>query len=473
MSSDTTPLRQASDKAATVSLALTLVVLAMIGLLSYTSTQRFLANDRDINHSFAVVDTTRSVLSDLKDAETGQRGFLLTNDPQYLAPYQSGTASLQQHIEQLRLLVKGDAAQERRLETLETLSAEKLAELRQTIELQQSSNSAAALAEVRSNRGKDLMDQIRATTREMLSEERSQLGARTRSAEIAGERALLWVGGGFCIALMLVAVATGYVNKYLAERRSAEREVRAANAELEQRVEERTALLQEANKELEAFSYSVSHDLRAPLRHISGFADLLQKKSADQLDASSQRYIKTIRESAAHAGNLVDDLLTFSRMGRAEMRFSAANMEQIVEDVRRQMEIETEGRDIEWKIAPLPPVTGDPAMLRLVWQNLIGNAIKYSKTRERAVIEIRGETTPAETIFHIADNGVGFDMRYVDKLFGVFQRLHGKEEFEGTGIGLAQIRRIVSRHGGRAWAEGRLGEGATFSFSLPNTVKEN
>ena len=243
------------------------------------------------------------------------------------------------------------------------------------------------------------------------------------------------------------------------------------NEELELRVVERTSELAEANRELESFSYSVSHDLRAPLRHIMGFAQLLERRAAPQLDEVSRGHLKTISTAAQEGGKLVDDLLAFSRMGRAEMTLISVNLAELVEETRRELAGECSGRSIVWELRELPTITGDPALLRLVMRNLLANAVKYTRPRAEAAIQVGARIEGDEIHVWVQDNGVGFDMKYVDKLFGVFQRLHTPEEFEGTGIGLANVRRIVNRHGGRVWAEGRVGEGASFHFTLPAREK--
>jgi PAS domain S-box-containing protein len=250
------------------------------------------------------------------------------------------------------------------------------------------------------------------------------------------------------------------------EQRAAAERIQGLNADLALRA----AQLEAANRELESFSYSVSHDLRAPLRHIDGFASLLSKRAAAALDADSQRYVTIISKSARQMGALIDDLLAFSRIGRTPLRVDTVAHNQLVAEVIANGRFDT-GTSIEWTIDPLPDVQADPALLRQVWANLIGNAVKYSGkiAAPRIAIGSMRDHPHHEDVFFVRDNGVGFDMEYADKLFGVFQRLHNPSEFEGTGIGLANVRRIVTRHGGRTWAESRVGEGATFYFSLPIT----
>ncbi len=258
---------------------------------------------------------------------------------------------------------------------------------------------------------------------------------------------------------------------YAIERKRTDLQIRTLNDTLECRVAERTAQLEEANKELESFSYSVSHDLRAPLRHVQGYVEMLRKASDGQLSEKAQRYLKTIAEASCEMGILIDDLLAFSRMGRAEMMESRVHLDELVQDTIRALELAMKDRQIDWQTAPLGWVIGDPSLLKQVLANLVGNAVKYSRMRDRAVIEIgcAGEED-GRVILFVRDNGAGFDMQYAHKLFGVFQRLHRAEEFEGTGIGLATVRRIVARHGGRVWAEGAVSEGATFYFTLkPST----
>jgi len=249
----------------------------------------------------------------------------------------------------------------------------------------------------------------------------------------------------------------------ITERKEADAEIRTLSAH----VQKRATQLEVANKELEAFSYSVSHDLRAPIRHIEGYVELLGKQLGENPSDKARRYMKTITDTTKEMGQLIDDLLSFSRMGRAEMQKQTVDLNSMVTETVAGLESQTQGRNIIWKHASLPPVQADPAMLKQVMVNLFSNAIKYSRRREPAEIETGvASETDSEVVVFVRDNGAGFDMKYADKLFGVFQRLHRADEFEGTGIGLANVRRIITRHGGRIWAEAEVDKGATFYFSI-------
>ncbi len=245
------------------------------------------------------------------------------------------------------------------------------------------------------------------------------------------------------------------------------RKLRLENAALLHRVSERTAEIMTANMELDAFAHSVSHDLRAPVRHISGFSDLLAQQERD-LSEQGKHYLALIRQATRHMAQLIDDLLSFSKSNRAEIRRRRVDLNEALEKAILQAHPEMEGRNILWKKHPLPTVTADTTLLQQVFSNLLLNAIKYTRKREEAEIEIGSQAGRlGEVVIFVRDNGVGFDMQYVDRLFGVFQRLHRQDDFEGTGIGLANVRRIITRHGGRTWAEGKVNGGAVFYFSLP------
>jgi signal transduction histidine kinase len=397
-----------------------------------------------------------ALLLALQDIETGSRGFALVGENSFLIPYDSGRAKVPDHLVAIERLTVDNAAQQQRVHRLSALVDAEVQIEAELIEVRRRAGAEAARARVAGEGGLRSMDAIRELVREMENDEVRLLAARQATADAIFRRMTLALAFGVVVVGARMVSDNRRLQRTLVQAQI-HQEIAAAHA----------TQIAVINQELEAFSYSVSHDLRAPLRHVNGYVEMLQRDTAGQLSEKSARYLATINESSLEMGRLIDDLLAFSRVGRAEIKSASVSLDDVVKDAIRGLEMSTRDRHIEWRIAPLPRVIGDPALLKQVLANLIDNALKYSRTRDPARIEIgsNGRDGTRASLF-VRDNGVGFDMKYVQKLFGVFERLHAAENFEGTGIGLATVRRIITRHGGRVWADGAVNTGATFHFTL-------
>jgi signal transduction histidine kinase len=429
----------------------------VISAVSYRNTTIVLQNSRLDTASHELVQLLTSMGTVLETAERGHRRYLVTGDESYLTGYRTVVEQMPEYCRYLHALTDSVPEQQARVAALERLIAQQLQLEQDAITRRQEKGAQAVRHLAWPGVAKRELDQIHKVIADIESAEQQLMHARVLQSTASTRHTIALLGLGVALLLVLLGAVYYLIHHDVTARR------RVA-AELQRRGE----LLQAANKELEAFSYSVSHDLRAPLRHIDGYAALLAKSAGPSLNENAQRYLQTISESAKQMGQLIDDLLVFSRMGRQDMLFTTVNLNELVKTVIHDLRLDLQGREISWTIGQLPDVPGDPAMLRQVYTNLLSNAVKFTATRPMPRIEVgAAPSAPGEVNLFVSDNGVGFDMQYAHKLFGVFQRLHRNDEFEGTGIGLANVRRIIHRHGGRTWAEGALDQGATFYFSLP------
>ena len=573
----------------TVVLAGAAVVLTGMVLLLLRDFERTQEAEGWVVHAYRVIHSAESVMSMMKDAEAGERGFLLTGDESYLAPYSSAIAALPSGLKELKDLTSDNPRQQARWVEVDRLTSERLRVLKHAIDLRKVSNVDAALALVRYGRGEPSMDELRSTLDAVMSEERQLLVERTAEAERRASRGRWVLGLGSAALVFLLVFASviieretsrreeitqalrrhadlleqahdslltwplggainywsrgaetlfGYAreealgrsshellhtdhpsgmaqidamlerdgqwkgeliqttkdgrklivealwtlavdaegnktvleaNSNITERKRAEEEVRLLNVELEERVRSRTAALEAANRELEAFAHSVSHDLRAPLRGIDGWSLALLEDCGERLDAQGHKYLDRVRSEAQRMGGLIDDLLHLSRVGRAELVPRTVDLTSLAGTIVARLKEANPDRSIEFIVAPQLKCTGDARLLEIALTNLLANAVKFTGPRTSARIEFGQVTDQGSPAFFVRDNGVGFDMAYAGMLFAPFQRLHKTSEFPGSGIGLATVQRVIHRHGGRIWAEARVGGGATFYFTLGAT----
>ena len=421
------------------------------------NTSILLTNRALDGRSHDLIQLLNDVDAAMSDAENAHRRYLVTGEALYLEAYKKVVKQKSTFTAYLTDLTRESPAQQQQVGLLDRMMDRQLNAESQAIARFQEAGFGAVKKMAFEGAGKRELGEIHRMIAEMDAHERQAVDRRVVESAAGTRTTIVLLGIGAILLLVLLAWVYYLIRHDITERR------RVAG-ELQRRGE----LLEAANKELEAFSYSVSHDLRAPLRHIDGYAALLRKAVEPSLNDKAARYLQTISDSAKQMGQLIDDLLVFSRMGRQEMLHTTVNLDQVIKNILSDLRLDLQGREISWTIAPLPEVQGDSAMLRQVFMNVIANAVKFTSTRPMATIEIGVEyPSSTEIILFVRDNGVGFDMQYAPKLFGVFQRLHRADEFEGTGIGLANVRRIVHRHGGRTWAKGVPDKGATVYVLLP------
>ena len=437
--------------------SLVFVGILVISAVSYRNTSILIANSKLDTRSHDLVQLLANIDVAMNEAEDTHRRYLVTGEPLYLQAYKKVAEQKPTFVKYLQDLTQGSPSQQERVVLLDQLMDRQLRAEAGAIAQLNEHGLEAVMKLALEGTAKQELGAIHRIIAELESYERQALRQRVMESAAGTTNTIVLLGIGALLQLVLLASVYYLIRHDITARRRVAAELRR-----------RGELLEAANKELEAFSYSVSHDLRAPLRHIDGYASLLRKAVGESIDEKPARYLQTISESAKQMGRLIDDLLVFSRMGRQEMLQTAVNLDQLIKTIIYDLRLDLQGRKISWRIDTLPEVPGDPSMLRQVFMNLIANAVKFTSTRPMAKIEIGVDRRSAgEVVIFVRDNGVGFDMQYAAKLFGVFQRLHRADEFEGTGIGLANVRRIVHRHGGRTWAEGMPDKGATFYVALP------
>ncbi len=446
-----------------------LATFLLIQWVAYLASLGLVETSEAVAESQRVLLGLEEVVTQVQDAQRGQRGYVITGDERFLDIFHGAVERLPREIDDLRSLMVKEPLRQQQLKELERLVNESLEEFKEVIDARRRHGFAAAQQLVVAGEGRKAMVETRRLVTQMQDGVRSALEEKEHAAKNAAARVPLVMLGGSAVSFSLLVAVFYLLNREIAQRRQAQERIDLLNAELERRLRELASAnreLEATNKELEAFTYSVSHDLRAPLRHVDGFSRILMDEFGPRLDPDARRYLDRIRHGVRNMGRLVDDLLQLARVSRQEPNRRTTGLNSLLREAVDDLRLETEGREIEWRLGPLPFADCDPALMKQVFANLLSNAVKYTRPRPRAVIEVGSLEQNGQSVVFVRDNGVGFSMKYADKLFGVFQRLHRPEDFEGTGVGLATVQRIVHMHGGRVWAEAELDKGASFYFTL-------
>ena len=450
-----------------------LAILIFVGILSYRS---ILRNEDDkvwVTHTHLVLEQVDAVMVDLLNAETGERGYILTGETSFLEPYDYGIEHIAAHLKELRELTVDNPVQQARLARVEPLISERLTMLHDRIEARKQQGLISGAEIVRQGPGKQHMDRIRAELADMTQEENGLLKLRSEESTKSSRTTELVIVTGEALAIMFLCFAGTVVGLEIGQRRRAENEVRTLNAELEQRVAERTAELNErakdlarSNSELQQFAYVASHDLQEPLRMVASFTQLLAKRYKDQLDDDARDFINYAVDGATRMQTLISDLLNYSRVGTQGKPLALTDLDALLKRVLESIQFAIEESGAVISSEPLPPVMADPQQLGQLFQNLLTNAIKFHGEQPPR-IQILSERKEGEWKISVRDNGIGISQEHADRIFVIFQRLHTKTEYPGTGIGLAICKKIVERHGGRIWIEPSPGGGTTFCFTIP------
>jgi signal transduction histidine kinase len=468
----------------------------LLSLLSWRAARQATETANWVAHTQEVMTVLESTLRHSVDVETGGCGFAETGSGPFLEPYKSGRPAVFEDLHALRLLVV-DPDQLRRLTILDEQANNQVGDVEEVVAARQNTGEIPAVALF--GQGQHDMDAVRITVGQMEMAERGLLASRTQRARAAQHSSIVVIALGSLLGVVFLFIAGMRVSREIGVSARARAQIKALNADLEQRVEQRTAALEAeaaarresegrlaalneeleeriakrtdqlaaTNHELETFSYSVSHDLRVPLRHIAGFSGILVNKFGPVMGVEAREYLQLIENAVRRMGLLVEGLLSLAKLGQQSLKLCRTELNAIVDGVISILGPDCEGREVEWRIAKLPALDCDPILMGQVFQNLLGNALKYSRGRARAVIEVDSIQQPGRAaIIFVRDNGAGFTMKNAERLFGVFQRFHADSEFEGTGVGLATVYRIIKKHGGMIWAESEPDHGATFYFAL-------
>jgi signal transduction histidine kinase len=442
--------------------AFVLIILVCIATLSFWSEVRS-EKDRDwIEHTHLAIERLQAIRIDITRAESAQRSFLLAGQDGYLEVYGASIDKLGRDIETVRDLTSDNPGQQQAISRLEPLIAGRVAELADGITVRKQNGVPGVEALTQGSKPEVRMDLIGTEITGMRHTESELLSKRLDLAKASARRVKIVIVCGNALAILILQVAARMIDREAGRRNQAEQKLKHSNEQLGRR----SAELSDANIELESFAYSVAHDLRAPLRHIAGYSNVLVEDYGPQLDAEALRCLGKIEDGACKMGHLVDDLLHLSKVGQRKLAIQNTPLSPLLAQVIKDLEPECSGREIIWRVGDLFSVECDPGLMKQVFVNLLSNAVKYTRTQEHAVIEVGQSRQNDEQVVFVRDNGVGFDMRYAGKLFGVFQRLHKARDFEGTGVGLAIVQRILRKHGGRIWVEAELNRGATFFFTL-------